>query len=82
MVKNIKRTAILKKHSKQADKIANLYRAALYLAKGDKDLALEFLAKADAGEIIDKNDLRTSQKKLFWAEKILDHYHLQRFKFS
>lgn len=73
---------MLDKNSKKADQIANLYRAALYLAKGDKDLALEFLAKAGAVKIIDKNDLNTYQKRLFWAEKILDQYHLQRFKFN
>ncbi len=32
-------------HSKEADKIANLYRAAFYIAKGACDLGLEFTKK-------------------------------------
>ena len=72
----------LNKKSKRADKIANLYRAALYLAQGDKKLALDFLEKAEAVEIVKKEDLNNSQKQLFWAEKILDQYHQQRFKLA
>lgn len=72
---------MLDKNSKKADKIANLYRAALYLAKGNKDLALEFLHKAKAVEIINKDDLKTDKRRLFWAEKIFDQYHLERLQF-
>ncbi len=72
----------LDKNSKKADEIANLYRAALYLGLGKKEMALDFLKKAKAESIIKPWDLKNHQKQLFWAEKILDQYHLQRFKFS
>ena len=77
----------LDKLSKKSDAVANLYRASLFLAKGSKDLGINFLKKAQIvlGDEIDGNltDLITKEKKLlksnkdnlFWAEKILDKYH-------
>lgn len=71
------------KHSLKADAIANLYRAAFYLAKGEQTSALAFLSKS-AKEINLKNlkpilenpkkELSDLQKKRFWAEKTLDEY--------
>lgn len=62
----------LNKFSKKSDKIANLYRAAFYLAKGSNDVALGFLEKSG----VRFKDLNTKTKalRLFWAEKILDKY--------
>lgn len=64
----------LDKYSHQSDKIANLYRASFYLAKGSKEIALDFLKKS--GEKFDKMDLDTKNRQLFWAEKILDRYQI------
>jgi hypothetical protein len=65
----------LDKFSKQSDRIANLYRAAFHLAKGDKSTCLNFL-KNSGSTLVDKvTDCPTSQNRL-WAEKILDEYRL------
>jgi len=78
----------LDKNSKESDAIANLYRAAFYLAGGHKEVGLEFLEKASkylSGKISPKLEkfissknkgLKTQGDFLFWAEKILDQYHL------
>jgi hypothetical protein len=62
----------LDKYSKESDKIANLYRASFYLAKGSVDVALNFLNKT--GEKFDGIDLKGKDNQLYWAEKILDRY--------
>ena len=62
----------LNKNSKKSDRIANLYRAAFYLAKGKKNTGLEFLKKS--GIKFKGLDLSTKKKRLFWAEKVLDKY--------
>lgn len=69
---------ILNKTSHQADKIANLYRAASSLASGDQASALNFIKQSDLIQIADKLNLplRKSQQLLL-AEKILDQYHLR-----
>lgn len=65
----------LNKYSQKSDRVANLYRAALYLAKGDKQTALLFL-KTTSPDLAEKIAPINSQKqKNFWAEKILDLYH-------
>jgi len=67
----------LDKKSYQSEAIANLYRAALYLARGSKEVGLEFLEKANkylSKKIYPK--IETKEDCLFWAEKILDQYHL------
>ncbi|MBM3209076.1 hypothetical protein FJZ40_02180 [Candidatus Shapirobacteria bacterium] len=78
----------LDKNSLKSDAVVNLYRAALYLARGSKEVGLEFLQKARRylpGEIspeikglLSSGDqyLKTQKDCLFWAEKILDQYHL------
>lgn len=78
----------LDKNSIRSDAIANLYRAAFYLARGSKETGLEFLGKANkylSGKISPKlknlifskdKNLKTQKDCLFWAEKILDQYHL------
>lgn len=62
----------LNKFSEKSDKIANLYRAALYLAKGSKSVALKFLKSS--GEKFEGMKLNRKSDELFWAEKILDRY--------
>ena len=51
----------LNKFSKKSDKIANLYRAAFYLAKGSNKVALGFLHKS--GVEFDNLDLTTKVKR-------------------
>lgn len=58
--------------SKEADKIANLYRAAFYIAKGAEKVGLDLLKKT--GEKFPKMDFSTKKKRWYWAEKILDRY--------
>jgi hypothetical protein len=64
----------LNKYSHQSDKIANLYRASFYLAKGSIDLALNFLKKT--GEKFDGMNIENKNDQLYWAEKILDRYQI------
>ncbi len=64
----------LNKYSYKSDKIANLYRAAFYLAKGSKNTAMGFLEKS--GEKFNNIKLTSKKDRLFWAEKILDRYLL------
>lgn len=76
----------LNKLSHKADAIANLYRAALFLAKGEKKIGLDFFEKAKNKLPflfeIPKGKLQTHSQQLFWAEKILDEYlRLKNFRF-
>ena len=66
----------LNKYSGKSDSVANLYRAAFYLAKGAKETALEFLDKS--GEKFEGLKVKTQTDRIYWAEKILDRYHLQK----
>ena len=69
----------LDKHSQQADAVANLYRAALFLARGSRKAGLEFLRKAQERLGIKLNPtLENRDDELYWAEKILDQYHKAR----
>jgi len=73
----------LDKKSYQLDAIANLYRAALYLARGSKEVGLEFLEKANkylSKKIYPK--IETRKDCLFWAEKILDEYKRLKMKLA
>ena len=78
---------VLSKDSYQSDAIANLYRAAFYLAKESKEVGIEFLIKAQK-KLNDKLDpqivsliknkekyLNNNKNFLYWAEKVLDQYH-------
>ena len=68
----------------KADGIADVYRAALYLARGDNNIGLRFLkqARGKIGERflgsslseISADKLTTRQQQLFLAEKLLDQY--------
>jgi len=70
----------LDKYSQQADAVANLYRAALFLARGSRKAGLEFLKKAQGRLSIELDPvLETRTDDLYWAEKILDQYHKARF---
>lgn len=67
----------LDKTSLNSDKIANLYRAAYSLAKGNKELTIKFLENSPALKI--KSNIKKPLSKatrLYWAEKLLDQYHL------
>ncbi len=66
----------LNKYSHRSDKIADLYRAAFYLAKGSKDMAMTFLKKS--GERFENIKLKNEKERLYWAEKILDRYLILR----
>lgn len=82
----------LNKFSYSSDTIADIYRAALYLAKGSKAVALDFLLKsrkklgkrfnANLVYLIENHHrlIKSKKDQLFWAEKILDEY--QKFKLS
>jgi hypothetical protein len=62
----------LSKFSAESDRIANLYRAAFYLAKGSKEVGLKFLDKS--GKKFEGIKIDNEKEQLFWAEKILDEY--------
>ncbi len=73
----------LNKYSHQSDAIANLYRAALYFARGSKEMGIQFLEKAQEklGNQLDPklvsliNNKENAKDYRYWAEKILDQYH-------
>lgn len=60
------------------DKIGNLYRAAFYIAKGAKEVGLDFLKKS--GRKFGNVRLTTQNQRIILAEKILDEYI--RIKYS
>ena len=62
----------LTKFSRESDKAANLYRAAFYLAKGSKEVGLNFLGKS--GKVFKNIRIDSEKQRLFWAEKVLDEY--------
>ncbi|HTK03816.1 MAG TPA: hypothetical protein VL401_03565 [Alphaproteobacteria bacterium] len=62
----------LDKLSTESDQIGNLYRSALYLAKGSTEMGLQFLDKS--GRKFDNIKIDNETQRLFWAEKILDEY--------
>jgi hypothetical protein len=74
----------LNKLSLKSDGIADLYRAALYLARGSKRVGLSFVEKAqrklgkkislDLGSLKNGNILEKHSDYIYWAEKILDEY--------
>lgn len=76
----------LNKYSHQSDAVVDLYRAALYLARGATDVGLSFLVKAKKtlGDQLDpqisslvgnqKKYFKNTKNSLFWAGKILDEY--------
>lgn len=68
----------LDKYSYKSDQIANLYRAAFYLARGAKETGLGFLKKTK-GEfrnlLLKPGDyLENKKDRIYWSEKILDRY--------
>jgi hypothetical protein len=81
----------LNKNSYTSDAIVNIYRAALYLARGLKKVGLDFLIKSkkklgknfnpDLNYLIKNSDKLLKSKKdlLFWAEKVLNQYHKLRY---
>lgn len=58
--------------SKEADKLANLYRAAFYIAKGAEKIGLELIDKT--GEKFPEMDFSSIDKRMYWAEMVLDRY--------
>ena len=77
---------VLNKNSYDSDAIGNLYRAALYLARGSIDIGIQFLIKAQEklGDKLDpeiklltnprKQSSSVSFNHSYWAEKVLDQY--------
>ncbi len=66
--------------SKEADKLANLYRAAFYIAKGAEKIGLDFIKKTD--EEFPEMDFSTDIKRMYWAEKVFDRYVLLKINIS
>lgn len=74
----------LNKNSVQSDGVADLYRAALYLARESKEVGLSFVGKAqkklgnkltiDLENLKKGNVLKNHYDYNFWAEKLLDEY--------
>ncbi len=62
------------KFSEEADKLACLYKAAFYLAKGHRKRALEFLKKSGVDFGFSSLGALKKEEELYWAEKILDEY--------
>lgn len=76
--------------SKKSDALGNLYRSALFMAKGQTNLSISFLRKAHSilkeklstqvVDILKKKETLSKEQQLFWAEKILDqYYNLKKF---
>lgn len=66
----------LEKKSQKSDRIADLYRAAFYLAKGERAAGLSFLEKANYQV---KTKPTNHRMELILAEEVLDQYHILRF---
>lgn len=68
----------LNKFDQKSDGIVDIYRAALYLARGANEMGLEFLEKArkKLGQdiVVFPNEIKTRRQQLVFAEKILDQY--------
>lgn len=68
----------LNKFDIKSDGLADIYRAALYLARGADKVAWNFLTQAEKklNERLAKpaNRLTNRRQRLVWAEKILDQY--------
>lgn len=68
----------LNKFDIKSDGIADVYRAAFYLAKGAEEVGLEFLkqARKKLGKRLMESPprLKNRRQQLIWAEKILDQY--------
>lgn len=62
---------MLDKRSKKDDQVANLYRAALLLARGD-ELGWQFLAKTSF--LMPRKRPRKVRDRLVLAERVLDEY--------
>ena len=81
---------VLDKNSVMSDGVADLYRAALYLAQGSVKLAMGFIKKAyekipkeyTAGQALEGFAHRPEDSFVsapsFWAEKALDEYQRLR----
>lgn len=78
----------LNSQSKQSDALGNLYRSALFMVKGQTSLSLSFLRKAHdvlkdklSTQVVDmlkRKEILAKEQQFFWAEKILDQYHVQK----
>lgn len=67
-------------HSKEADKVANLYRTTFYIAKGANDLGIELIKKT--GESFPDLTLNDEKSRMYWAEKVLDRSILLKQKMT
>ena len=75
---------VLNKHDLISDGIADLYRAAFYLAKGSNETGLQFVSKAkeklgnkisfDTEKLLGIGVLNNEKDCLLWAEKVLDEH--------
>jgi len=66
----------LNKNSFKSDQVANLYRAAFYLASGNQRLAVDFLNRSQFKDFNrELNQPLSKSRRLYLSEKILDQYH-------
>jgi len=71
----------------KSDGIADIYRAALYLARGLDKTGLDFFNKARSKLkeqlVCPPSYLKSRKLQLFWAEKILDQYlRLKKYSYT
>ena len=74
------------KNSSRADAVGNLYRVALFLAQGNRNLAKSFLEKSatvlnneELGDLVKvlnnfDQEFTSVEKEKYWAEIALDQY--------
>lgn len=71
----------IKKESLRADALANLYRAAYYIAKGATETGVDFFKKARRYlKIKPIGKIKNDKERFYWAEKILDEYQRLRYR--
>lgn len=74
----------LNKYNQTSDAIADLYRAAFYLAKQYKDVGISFILKAKKklGDKMTLNVDEITDNYTYWAEKALDEYKRLKMNLS
>lgn len=73
----------ISKYNKTSDAIADLYRAAFYLAKHSEKIGISFILKAKLklGKKMTIN-MKGIKANSYWAEKVLDEYKKLKMSLS
>ncbi|KKP48227.1 MAG: hypothetical protein UR39_C0001G0022 [Candidatus Woesebacteria bacterium GW2011_GWA1_33_30] len=71
---------VINKFSKDDDRIANLYRAAYYIATGVEKIGLDLIDKTQIP--FPKMNLSTEKERKYWAEKVLDKYMFLKMMYN